>query len=302
MSTLIHPKKIRIDLDVQSRVELNEGTVNEYVASMESGDIFPPIHVFFDENNNEFILADGFHRFAAHQRVRPNDQIEAIIELGTSVDAEWMSVGSNTIHGLARTNDDKHKATQKALINPKGTGMSDREIARYVKVSHTNVQNIRRELELSGKICQIESRTVQRGNQTYTQNTSKIGRSLNTVHVCRDCRYFAKENGNACCEIDSTRTGIIDWTVACEDFAILVEEPPPREMPPPDYDNIVEHIDKSKSKSRHSQNQRLKGCISLALPKDNPSLFAVELRNAFEAGYLIECFAALKGLLEDDES
>ena len=302
MSTLIHPKKIRIDLDIQSRVGLNEEAVQEYVEAMEEGDTFPPLLVYFDNDTNEYILADGFHRYAAHLRVRPNDQILVNLELGTVSDAKWASIGANKSHGLRRTNEDKRKATKEALLHPNGAELSNVRIGNHVGVTDKTVAAIRRELELSSEIPRIESRTAQRGAQTYVQNTANITQSRSAVHVCRDCRYFAKEKGNACCEIDSTRTGIIDWTVACEDFAILVEEPPPREMPPPDYDNIVEHIDKSKSKSRHSQNQRLKGCISLALPKDNPSLFAVELRNAFEAGYLIECFAALKGLLEDDES
>ena len=70
---------------------------------------------------------------------------------------------------------------------PNGVNMSDRQIAAYVGVSHTQVNGVRKELELSGKLCQIETRNVQRGDQNYTQNTAKIGRADVEYHrtACR---------------------------------------------------------------------------------------------------------------------
>ena len=301
MSTLIHPKKIRIDLDIQSRVGLNEEAVQEYVEAMEEGDTFPPLLVYFDNDTNEYILADGFHRYAAHLRVRPNDQILVNLELGTVSDAKWASIGANKSHGLRRTNEDKRKATKEALLHPNGAELSDRQLGEHVGVTDKTVGAVRKVLISGAEIPHLKTRRGADG-KSYPATRQKDDEQSEPFKTCSQCRYFRNESSDCRCEFDGQRTHIVAWSVACEDFAILVEEPPPREMPPPDYDNIVEHIDKSKSKSRHSQNQRLKGCISLALPKDNPSLFAVELRNAFEAGYLIECFAALKGLLEDDES
>ncbi|GHT27599.1 hypothetical protein FACS18942_07150 [Planctomycetales bacterium] len=83
MPSLIDTKRIRTDLDTQSRIALVEDVVKEYMEAMETGNVFPAILVFYDAPNDQFILADGFHRFAAHQRLKPNDQILAEQRLGT---------------------------------------------------------------------------------------------------------------------------------------------------------------------------------------------------------------------------
>ncbi len=46
---------------------------------------------------------------------------------------------------------------------------SDREIAKRVGCSHVTVGKVRNDLNLSGQIDQIESRTVSRNGTTYTQ-------------------------------------------------------------------------------------------------------------------------------------
>ena len=82
---------------------------------------------------------------------------------------------------------------------------------------------------------------------------------------------------------------------------MLVDDVPRRDIPPPDYDNIVVCNDKTPYKQSDSlyQNRRLKGCLKVYLPSDNPSQFAVELRNRWPPGYLVDCIAALKQLLTD---
>jgi hypothetical protein len=196
MSTTLAPRLIQIDLDTQIRIEINEEVVKEYAEAMEAGDIFPPLLVYFDEPNNRYILVDGFHRFEAHRRRHPNDAISVKLELGTLDDARWASIGVNKNHGLRRTNADKRNAIVNALKHPKGAELSDRQIAEHVGVHHDTVSRIRRELELSGEIRQIETRTVQRGNQIYQQQTSRIG-SSNSSHesdlnykTCLQCRYL----------------------------------------------------------------------------------------------------------------
>ena len=82
---------------------------------------------------------------------------------------------------------------------------------------------------------------------------------------------------------------------------MLVDDVPRREIPPPDYNNIVVCGDKTLQKRGDSlyQNRHLKGCLKVYLPSDNPSLFAVELRNRWSPAYLTDCVAALKQLLTD---
>jgi hypothetical protein len=95
----------------------------------------------------------------------------------------------------------------------------------------------------------------------------------------------------------------LPFDAACEHFAVIVIEPPEREIPPPDYNN-VEPCDDDDDKPvihRPFQNRRLKNCITVHLPPDNPQLFAVELREHCDREYLIACLAALKHLLEEKD-
>jgi hypothetical protein len=302
MPTTLEPRLIQIDLDTQSRIEINDEVVKEYAESMEAGDVFPPLLVYFDEPNNRYILVDGFHRFEAHRRLHPNDAISVKLELGTLDDARWASLGVNKSHGLRRSNADKRNAIVNALKHPKGAELSDRQIAEHVGVHHDTVSRIRKELELSGEIRQIENRTVQRGNQIYQQNTANIGSRQSSqdpepcYKTCYDCRYFENDK----CADGSDR---LPFETACSEFAMQVIEPPSREIPPPDYDNVEPCGDEDDTPVRHNpfQKRRLKNCITVHLPPDNPQLFAVELREHCEREYLIACLAALKHLLDDKD-
>lgn len=53
--------------------------------------------------------------------------------------------------------------------------MSDRAIGRLVGLDGKTIADVRKELELSAEIPQIESRKVTRGISTYTQDVAKIG-------------------------------------------------------------------------------------------------------------------------------
>jgi hypothetical protein len=178
MSRLIDPKLIRVDLDTQSRVEINDDVVNEYTELMSAGTIFPPVIVFDDAATEQFFLVDGFHRLAAHLKFKPNEAIAADVKHGDLADARWASIGANKTHGLRRTNEDKRNAIKQALRHPKGVNLSNIKIAEHVGVNDKTVASIRREMELSSEIPKIENRTVVRNNHTsYQQNTNMIGRN-----------------------------------------------------------------------------------------------------------------------------
>ena len=174
MATKVDPRHIRTDLGTQMRVDWSEETVKEYAELMEQGVEFPPLLVFFDVLTNLLILVDGFHRLAAHLRVRPNDQILVELRPGNLEEAKWAAITANQSHGIRRTNADKRNAVKRALLHQKGANKSDCQIAEHTGVDHKTVGAVRRELEATDKIPQIESRIVQRGKQTYLQKTSGI--------------------------------------------------------------------------------------------------------------------------------
>lgn len=303
MASKIDPKKIRMEADTQSRVEINQDVVDDYVEAMQRGVEFPPILVYYDEAGDLFILVDGFHRFLAHLKLRPNDWIMAEQRIGTLEDARWDSFAANQSHGLRRTNADKRRAVEGALMHPKGATLSDNQIAKHVGVSHTTVQNVRRELELSCKICKIESREVRRGDQVYTQNTVRIGdktvRCSDTRRLfCGHCQHH-RENQ---CEL--TDEECPPYQPACEEF---LEEPAPDPvliLPEcdPDKVELLDELPGKKSKKRNLHSYKGRGYLNVSLPPDNPQLFACELRHYFERDYLIECLAALKRtLIEADQ-
>ena len=120
MASLIDPKRIRTDLGTQMRIAMNEEIVKEYAEAMQAGCEFPPLRAFFDEPNDLIILVDGFHRLAAHNQVRPNDQIRVELVFGTAEDAQWESIGANKSHGLRRSNEDKRNAITQAWVSDGG--------------------------------------------------------------------------------------------------------------------------------------------------------------------------------------
>ena len=299
MPTKIDPKKIRTDLNTQIRVELSEETVAEYAELMERNTKFPPILVYYDGTIREYVLADGFHRLAAHQRVRPTEQIVVKVKNGTVDEARWASIGSNKDHGLRRTNADKHNAMMQALMHTNGEKKSNRQLAAYVGVAESSIRILRKELETTAQIAQSNFRE---GRDGRTIDTTKIGENPHeNIHFCSECNYFEQKGTEIVCQADSSRTEIVGITRACEDFMVRYEEPPPREVPPPDYDNVAEYVEKPSKKSRHCQNRNLKDSVQVSLAMNNPSLFAIELRNNFPSDYLETCMKLLLDILHDDE-
>ncbi len=225
MASLIDPKRIRTDLGTQMRVAMNAEVVREYAEQLQAGTVFPPLRAYFDEPNDLIILADGFHRLAAHKSIRPNDPILVELILGTIEDAQWESIGANKDHGLRRTNEDKRNAVKQALLHRNTIDMSNVKVAEHVGVSHTTVQNIRRELESTCKICKSTART---GKDGRTINTARIGFGKTPPPpdaTCIKCVCYQNDH----CTNDNTRK--IPWNPACEDFSMLVEDLPRRNIP-----------------------------------------------------------------------
>jgi hypothetical protein len=88
---------------------------------------------------------DGWHRIAAHEEAG-RDEIEATIQDGDLDHAALLAAGSNSTHGLKRTNDDKRASVQSVLTHPAGKEWSDARIADHVGVSHPFVASMRSQL------------------------------------------------------------------------------------------------------------------------------------------------------------
>ena len=175
-TTTVPMEQIRIDGDTQPRVEISDNLVAEYVEQLENGTEFPPVTIFFD--GADHWLADGFHRYHAHQKLN-REEIAADVHEGGQREAILFAVGANAEHGQRRTNMDKHKAIMTMLTNElvskdeKGNPFSDREIGRLCKVHYRTVGKIR--TELYGENTHIGTkRQVKRGDSVYVQDTSKI--------------------------------------------------------------------------------------------------------------------------------
>lgn len=171
---IINIKTIRIDGGTQSRVEINNEIVTEYAEAIKAGAEFPAVIVFNDGANNW--LADGFHRFHAHNQAGKTS-ISAEVRQGTARDAVLYSLGANGTHGLNRTNADKRKSVTTMLNDAEWSKWSSNAIAKACGVSHTFVDSVRSSI-LQPLQDTPATRTVERNGKTYEQNTANIGKPL----------------------------------------------------------------------------------------------------------------------------
>ena len=169
MEKLIRLSEIRLDGGTQPRTEIDQDLVSEYAECI---DQLPPVTVFFD--GVKYWLADGFHRFHAHNRANLSE-INCIVINGTQRDAILHSVGVNADHGKRRTNEDKRKAVLTLLNDEEWGKWSSSKIADLCKVSHTFVDNIRNSLATVASDNRERVYTNKQG-QTVSMDISNIGK------------------------------------------------------------------------------------------------------------------------------
>jgi len=129
--------KIITDAGTQIRGMVNADAVDDYAAAMEAGAEFPPVVVFHDGNRH--ILADGFHRILAAERIG-RKEIAADIRKGTAADALWFALGANKANGLRLSHVDKASAIHKALRE--FPDKSQRAIAEQVGCNVSTVSRV----------------------------------------------------------------------------------------------------------------------------------------------------------------
>lgn len=166
-------RDIRIDGGTQSRVELNNTTVEEYSEAMADGVQFPPVVVFFDGASHW--LVDGFHRYFGADQAGL-EEIAADVRNGTQLDAQLFSFGVNSDHGLRRTNADKRKAVTGALNHPVSCKWSNNQIAKHCGVSDKTVAAVRDSHFGNSEVTTAERTYTTKHGTTAVMNTANVGK------------------------------------------------------------------------------------------------------------------------------
>ena len=146
---LIKLSDVATDDDLQPRVKINDDVVDEYASSMQHGEIFPPIIVFSDGQKNW--LADGYHRYYAAKKAGL-DSLGAEFRTGTRTDALRFALSANATHGLKRSQADKRRVVLIAIRE--FSNLSNREIARLVKVDDKTVGKYRERMAITEDVIQ----------------------------------------------------------------------------------------------------------------------------------------------------
>lgn len=165
----INIKTIRIDGGTQSRVEINNEIVTEYAQAIQAGAEFPAVVVFSDGVDNW--LADGFHRFHAHNQAG-KASIAVDVRQGTARDAVLYSFGANGTHGLNRTNADKRKAVTSMLSDSEWAKWSNVAVAKACFVSEGFVRSLR----INEVTTPAERTFTTKHGTTATMQTANIGK------------------------------------------------------------------------------------------------------------------------------
>jgi hypothetical protein len=169
-------REICLDQKAQPRVRLNQEVIEEYAEDIGSGVIFPPVRAFHD--GERYWLADGFHRYHAHEKAGV-ERIRAEVLEGELRDAILCSVGANAAHGLRRSNDDKRRAVRTVLEDEEWQKWSENQVATRCGVSRTLVASVKKELEARGShLAEKQDGTVTftRGGKSHAMKVEKIGR------------------------------------------------------------------------------------------------------------------------------
>jgi hypothetical protein len=145
--------RIQKKLETQSRVGINQDTVDQYANDMKDGAEFPPVELFQGDNPAHlYLIGDGYHRVLAAEQAGL-EEIAAVVRKGTQRDAILHSIKANN-HGLQRTNEDKKKSVSILLRDGEWCLFSSVVIAKLCGVSHTFVDKMRKDESPSSAILQ----------------------------------------------------------------------------------------------------------------------------------------------------
>jgi hypothetical protein len=167
---LVSLNAINADNRLQMRVSLNQDHVDDIAEALTNGELLDPPPIVFQDGEDCW-LADGFHRFAAHDKIGlPAMRCE--VREGTFRDALRFALGANQHTSLKRTNADNRKAVEMALADDEIVLLSNVQIAELCGVGQALVRDVR---ELSSSRSAKLTHRVGRNGRTI--DTANIGRS-----------------------------------------------------------------------------------------------------------------------------
>jgi hypothetical protein len=154
---------------LQSRVKLNQATIEKYAKKMRHGVQFEAVKAIQDSDGILYIW-DGYHRGEAAKLACVQLLVE--FRIGTRREAEWESLGANKLHGLQRTPEDEDKVVRQALLDfPE---QSIRKINEHTGVDRRRIAHIRQELIEAGAIADSgDEVVVERKGQVYRQKVHR---------------------------------------------------------------------------------------------------------------------------------
>ena len=165
---------------------MDTGVIDDYTHSIKAGASFPPVVVF--KVGEDYLLADGYHRFMAVQGAGFT-KILADVRIGTTRDAILCSVGGNSTHGLQRTNEDKRRAVLILLRDKEWSVWSTGRSGKPVMCLMTSVRTVKAEIQtekndlptvssVNGKILSKKTK-VERAGKVFKMDTSRMGKRPN---------------------------------------------------------------------------------------------------------------------------
>jgi uncharacterized ParB-like nuclease family protein len=136
--------KIDVEQSVQVRAAIHGETVDRYAEHLQTPRAIPlpPIVVFGPDSRGMYFLSEGWHRYEAHKKAK-RDGILATVKDGGWKEALEHALGSNAAHGLPRSNKDKRRVVELALMH--WPTWSDQLIADKCAVHFNTVRSIRAE-------------------------------------------------------------------------------------------------------------------------------------------------------------
>ena len=164
--------KITIDTNVSPRSQLNDEVVEKLEKALASGSVLPPMIAFQTEDG--IILADGHHRFRAHQQYG-STEVEVEVRYGSAREAGHYALYVNTRHGAKLSRKEVRTAIRKLLGDRETHMWSDAEIAKLCHCSPPTVAKVRKSHPLTPELSSEGARYVRRGQQRVLMETGNIG-------------------------------------------------------------------------------------------------------------------------------
>lgn len=230
--------EIRLEVDLQSRVNIDRAVVDEYREALLAGEKLPAVNVVFD--GVYYYLTDGFHRFHA-TKAAGLGEIDVDCLKGSLRDAKLASVGANSKHGLRRTNDDKRRAVMMLLDDEEWAVWSAREIAKACCVSHDFVARIKS--QLSSDDSEKEVSYVTKHGTEAVMKTASIGKTSEKRGADLKSDYTSASHKDEPSEPGSTPTGDLSDALGAHDEATAAAMAEPTATPgDPDFDAYIEGL------------------------------------------------------------